>query len=187
MLDRLNRSPAWLAVLAGVAFLAACGGSSSSADAAPAGSASGSPAGAGATRSAATSGSTGASAAADTVAPTGMQVAHLTVGGHAVTAEVADNDQTRTRGLMSRDSLPPDHGMLFVYPEEQTLSFWMRNTKIPLDIAFVNQKGVIVDIQHMQAESDDLHTSSRPAMYALEMAEGWFAAHDVKAGDNVTF
>ena len=184
MLDRSNRSPAWLALLAGVAFLAACGGSSGSADAAPAGSGSGSPAGAGATPSAASSGSTGA---ADTVAPTGMQVAHLTVGGHAVTAEVADNDQTRARGLMNRDSLAPDHGMLFVYPEEQTLSFWMRNTRIPLDIAFMDQEGVIVDIQHMQAESDDLHSSSRPAMYALEMASGWFAAHDVKVGDVVTF
>lgn len=186
MLERSNRSPAWLALLACAALAAACGGGSSSADAAPAGSASRTPA---ATGAAVTAGSGGAPAAAvtDTVGPSGLQETHLTVGGHPVTAEVADNDASRTRGLMDRDSLPPDHGMLFVYPQEQTLSFWMRNTKIPLDIAFIGQNGAIVDIQHMQAESDDLHSSSRPAMYALEMASGWFAAHDVKVGDVVTF
>jgi hypothetical protein len=186
VLECSNRSPAWVTLLACAALAAACGGSAGSADAAPAGSAGRAPAPSG---SAIASGSTGAAAAAsaDTVAPSGLQVTHLTVGGHPVTAEVADNDQSRTLGLMNRDSLPPDHGMLFVYPQEQTLSFWMRDTRIPLDIAFVNQRGVIVDIQHMQAESDDLHSSSRPSMYALEMAKGWFAAHDVKVGDTVDF
>lgn len=126
-------------------------------------------------------------AGADTVGPQGQRITHLDVGGHDVTAEIAESAEDRARGLMYRDSLPADHGMLFVYPEAQTLGFWMRNTKIPLDIAFIDPQGRIVDIQHMQPESDSTHTSVRPAMYALEMASGWFDANGVKVGDRVAF
>lgn len=126
-------------------------------------------------------------AGADTVGPQGQRITHLDVGGHDVTAEIAETADERARGLMYRDSLPPDHGMLFVYPQAQTLGFWMRNTKIPLDIAFIDPQGRIVDIQHMEAESDTTHTSAQPAMYALEMASGWFGGHGVKVGDRVAF
>lgn len=111
----------------------------------------------------------------------------LRVGGHEVRAEVADSDEERRRGLMGRDSLPEDHGMLFVYPEQRTLSFWMRNTRIPLDIAFIDRSGVIVDVQTMQPETEELHRSRQPALYALEMEAGWFEEHGVDVGDRVEF
>jgi uncharacterized membrane protein (UPF0127 family) len=171
-----GRSRAGVVLLAGLAWLAGCGGgASSTADAAPSAK---SPAPAVAGRGA---------GAEDTTAPSGLRVTHLDVAGHDVMAEIADNGEARQQGLMFRDSLPADHGMLFVYPQEQTLSFWMRNTKIPLDIAFLTASGAIIDIQHMDAESDSLHTSRRPAMYALEMAAGWFADHGVQVGDRVAF
>lgn len=109
----------------------------------------------------------------------------IQVGGHAVTAEIADTPELRRRGLMHRDSLPEDHGMLFVYPESRILSFWMVNTRIALDIAFINRNGVIVDIQRMDPQSDEQHTSREEAMYALEMAAGWFEEHGVEVGDRV--
>lgn len=116
-----------------------------------------------------------------------LPVTTLRVGGHEVRVEIADEDEERRRGLMYRDSLPEDRGMLFVYPEERTLSFWMRNTKIPLDVAYVDRAGTIVDIRSMDAQTDRLYESRRPAMYALEMNRGWFREHDVAVGDRVEF
>lgn len=119
--------------------------------------------------------------------PAGLRVTTLEVGGHRVTAEVAERESQRERGLMERDSLPEDHGMLFVYSEPQTLSFWMRNTRLPLDIAFISPDGVIVDIQQMEPHSEEQHRSREPAMYALEMSRGWFEEHGVTVGDRVRF
>jgi uncharacterized membrane protein (UPF0127 family) len=138
----------------------------------------------------------GGGQATDTAAPsrgtspapdTAPRLTNLEVGGHTVKVEVADDDDERRRGLMNRDSLPEDQGMLFVYPEQRTLSFWMRNTDIPLDIAYIDQQGFIVDIQRMDPHTEELHPSSRPAMYALEMNQGWFEAHGVGEGDRVRF
>lgn len=109
----------------------------------------------------------------------------IRVGGQEVTVEVADTPALRERGLMYRDSLPPGHGMLFVYAEPQILNFWMRNTRIPLDIAYIDRGGTIVDIQHMEPQSDEQHVSSEPALYALEMPRGWFEEHGVSVGDRV--
>lgn len=111
----------------------------------------------------------------------------IVVGGHPVTVEIADDEAERQRGLMYRESLPEDHGMLFVYATERHLSFWMRNTFIPLDVAFIDRTGRIVDIQQMEPQSDETHTARAPAMYALEMRQGWFADHDVEVGDTVEF
>ena len=77
--------------------------------------------------------------------------------------------------------------MLFVYSRPQTLSFWMRNTEIPLDIAYISQDGVIVDIQQMDPHTQEQHPSREPAMYALEMNQGWFEEHGVTVGDRVQF
>lgn len=115
------------------------------------------------------------------------QLTTLDVAGHEVEVEIADDEEERRRGLMNRDSLPEDQGMLFVYPEEQTLSFWMAETDIPLDIAYLDERGYIVDIQQMDPHSEELHESRRPAMYALEMNRGWFEAHGVGEGDRVRF
>ncbi|MFQ5689168.1 MAG: DUF192 domain-containing protein [Gemmatimonadota bacterium] len=111
----------------------------------------------------------------------------ILVAGIEVMAEVADEPAERERGLMFRNSVPDDQGMLFVYPVERTLSFWMKNTLVPLDIAFLDASGRIVDIQHMEANTEDTHDSRRPAMYALEMRSGWFEDHGVKVGDAVQF
>jgi uncharacterized membrane protein (UPF0127 family) len=113
--------------------------------------------------------------------------AEIRVGGSTVTVEIADDPDVRSRGLMNRDSLPEDHGMLFVYPEEQILSFWMRNTLIPLDIAFIDRNGFILEIQQMEPHDDASHASKQPAMYALELRKGWFEDHGVEPGERVEF
>lgn len=110
------------------------------------------------------------------------------VGSNEIRVEIADAAAERERGLMYRESLPEDQGMLFVYASEQVRSFWMRNTLIPLDIAFIDSDGVIVDIQRMeQTQSEELTTSRYPAMYALEMNLGWFETNGVAVGDRLEF
>ena len=90
--------------------------------------------------------------------------------------------ELRTRGLMYRDSLGADRGMPFVYPDEQMRGFWMKNTRIPLDIAFADSAGRIVWIDQMAPLDTDSTSSRYPAKYALEMNQGWFAAHGVAVG-----
>ncbi len=111
----------------------------------------------------------------------------IKVGGVDVTVEIAESGAASQRGLMGRDSLPEDYGMLFVYDNERTLSFWMRNTKIPLDIAFIDRNGLIVDIQQMEPFDEESTLSAAPAMYALEMEQGWFDARGVAVGAKVQF
>lgn len=121
-----------------------------------------------------------------TPAPQGDLVP-IRVAGIEVMVEIADDNEERSRGLMHRESLPEDQGMLFVYTDERTLSFWMRNTLIPLDIAYIDREGRIVDIQQMEPQDSTTHPSAAPAMYALEMNQGWFEAHDVEVGDRIEF
>lgn len=116
-----------------------------------------------------------------------VRTTELDVGGVSVTAEIADTPALRERGLMERDSLPENHGMLFVYPEERDLSFWMRNTPLALDIAFIDRGGTIVNIETMRPNDDANTVSTRPAMYALEMEAGWFEANGVEPGARVGF
>lgn len=116
-----------------------------------------------------------------------VRTTELDVGGVTVTAEIADTPALRERGLMERDSLPENHGMLFVYPDERDLSFWMRNTPLALDIAFIDRAGTIVNIETMRPNDDESTVSSRPAMFALEMEAGWFEANGVEPGVRVGF
>ena len=99
----------------------------------------------------------------------------LTVGDHKLTAEVVVTPEQRAVGLMHRFSLKPDHGMLFVFERSEPLSFWMKNTFIPLSIAFIGADGRIVNIEDMKPQTEDTHWSKGPALYALEMRKGWFA------------
>jgi uncharacterized membrane protein (UPF0127 family) len=100
--------------------------------------------------------------------------------------EIADEEAELERGLMERTALAEDAGMLFVYPREQTLSFWMRNTLIPLSIAYIDAEGRIVDIQDMQPLDEETpHFSAEPAQYALEVNQGFFAEHSIGVGDIV--
>lgn len=99
--------------------------------------------------------------------------------------EIAATPDKRQLGLMFRDSLPQNQGMLFVFEREQPLGFWMKNTKIPLSIAFLDRNYVIVDIQDMEPFSEKTHVSARPAMYALEVNQGFFRQHNITVGDTL--
>jgi len=100
-----------------------------------------------------------------------------------IKAEVARTEDEKSRGLMFRERLEPDEGMLFIYEREEFLSFWMKNTPLPLSIAFLDRKGRIVDLQDMEPFNLRTHTSARPAKYALEMNRNWFQKNGVKIGD----
>jgi uncharacterized protein len=102
-----------------------------------------------------------------------------------VRVEIADDASERARGLMHRTALAENRGMLFVFPDEEVLSFWMKNTLIPLSVAFIDSEGRIVDIQDMKPLDDEppSYVSSEPARYALEVNQGFFEEHGVKVGD----
>ena len=103
-------------------------------------------------------------------------------GADTVLAEVARTPQEREQGLMYRESLPKGTGMLFVFPDSQIRSFWMSNTFIPLDIAYIDSELKIVDIQAMEPETLDSHPSAAPAMFALEVPQGWFQEMEIRVG-----
>lgn len=109
----------------------------------------------------------------------------LTIRGQQLIVEVASTPETRATGLMNRFSLQTDHGMLFVFEAPQPLAFWMKNTFIPLSIAFVDTRGRIVNIEDMRPQDESTHSSRGVALYALEMRQGWFAARGIGAGDVV--
>ena len=115
----------------------------------------------------------------------GLPTRTLVIGGHRLTAEVAATPETRATGLMNRFSLQPDHGMLFVFEAPQPLSFWMKDTYVPLSIAFVDTRGRIVNIEDMRPQDESPHFSKGLALYAIEMRQGWFAAKGIGAGDVV--
>ena len=102
-----------------------------------------------------------------------------------VPVEVADTEEERQMGLMGREALAEDAGMLFVFDVEQQHSFWMKDTLIPLSIAFVDSEGRIVDIQDMQPLDETSHLSAEPAQYALEVNQGFFGARGIQVGDTV--
>ncbi len=110
----------------------------------------------------------------------------IRIGSYTVSAEVADTPEARRRGLMQRESLPPNRGMLFVFPDEEPRSFWMRNTSIPLSIIYIDADGVIVSIHRMTPYSEESVPSWGAAKYALEVNQGEPAANGVRAGDRVT-
>lgn len=111
-----------------------------------------------------------------------LPTADLTIDGHGLKAELAYTFANRQQGLMHRDTMPADHGMLFVYADEKIRGFWMKDTRLPLSIAFADSQGVIVRIADMQPFDEDRTTSLYPAKYALEMNQGWFAAHGIEKG-----
>lgn len=112
--------------------------------------------------------------------------ASLQIGFFRVTAEVSADPARRARGLMGRTHLPPNHGMLFVFEQDAIQCFWMKNTPLPLSIAFIGADGKIVNIADMAPHSEDQHCSVRPVRYALEMEQGWFRSRGVLTGDPVS-
>jgi uncharacterized membrane protein (UPF0127 family) len=120
-----------------------------------------------------------------TTAPSTRPVSMITLklGDRQYKLEVANDDKTRQKGLMHRDSMPADHGMLFVFPQEQMLGFWMKGTRIPLDIIYLDAKGTIVAVKPMHAYDLTSVSSDRPAKFAIELNQGQAAAAGVKVGD----
>jgi uncharacterized membrane protein (UPF0127 family) len=114
--------------------------------------------------------------------PTEMQVTTLNVGINAIHAEVAANNPDRERGLMFRTALGGNQGMVFVFDRADMECMWMKNTLIPLSVAFMDDSGRILNIEDMQPQTENNHCAKAPARYALEMSLGWFTAHGVKPG-----
>ena len=110
----------------------------------------------------------------------------MTIGSKTFTLEIANDAAEREKGLMRRDSMPADHGMIFVFPDEQRLVFYMRNTRIPLDIIFVNAGGVVVSIKQMRPYDVSTTYTDAPAKWAIELNQGQAAAAGLKLGDRVT-
>jgi uncharacterized membrane protein (UPF0127 family) len=109
----------------------------------------------------------------------------LKIRGHEIRAEIAHTEATRRQGLMFRERLPQNGGMVFVYPVPEVTAMWMKNTRIPLSVAFIDAGGRILNIEDMVPLSEDAHGSKGPAAYALEMNKGWFARRGIRAGDRV--
>jgi uncharacterized protein len=139
----------------------------------------------------------GLSSAEDNVRPPGAPPAifnggqaqlprtQLRAGMFLISAEVANSPQTRANGLMMRTQMATNEGMLFVFERADPQCFWMRNTLLPLSIAFLDEEGTILNIADMQPKSDDSHCSAKPAKYALEMNQGWFKAKGIAAGAKI--
>lgn len=111
----------------------------------------------------------------------------LTIGEHTLEVELATTPAQRQRGLMFRESLSDSAGMLFVFPNDAHRSFWMRNTQIPLSIAFLDAEGRIINIRDMEPFDESSQPSDGPARYALEVNQGWFAERSIVAGDVCRF
>jgi hypothetical protein len=109
----------------------------------------------------------------------------LTLNGHKLTAEVAHTDPARAQGLMHRRMLPENRGMLFVFPATAQHAMWMMNTYVPLSVAFIDERGVIINIEDMKPHTQDAHPAAKPAKYALEVNQGWFTRHAVQVGASV--
>ena len=111
---------------------------------------------------------------------------HLKVSGHTFSAEVAYKKESRIRGLMYRNSMEKNSGMLFVFPEAAIHSMWMINTYIPLSIAFLDKDGIILNIIDMSPHTRTKNSAAGKAKYALEMNLGWFSLRNIKEGEKIT-
>jgi uncharacterized protein len=115
-----------------------------------------------------------------------MPVMELTAGFHRIEAEVASTPQTRAQGLMFRREMAQQHGMLFVFTQDAPHCMWMKNTLIPLSVAFLDETGRIINVEEMKPQTEDNHCARQPARYALEMNPGWFAQRGLKRGDQIS-
>ena len=113
------------------------------------------------------------------------QTVQLSAGTHLIRAEVAADMATRSRGLMFRKSLAPNAGMVFIFDEVSTHCMWMKNTYVPLSVAFLDESGAIINIEDMAPQTEDSHCAKKPARYALEMERGWFASRGIKPGSKL--
>jgi uncharacterized protein len=111
-----------------------------------------------------------------------LPVVELTIGTHSITAEIADNEENRAQGLMFRRTLGANAGMLFIFDQTGRYCFWMKNTLIPLAIAFIDAEGIITDIDEMTPETHTPYCPTRAGRYALEMNLRWFSSRAITPG-----
>jgi len=109
----------------------------------------------------------------------------LRIKGHTLRAEVANDEESRRTGLMFRERLPESSGMLFVYEAEGLHAMWMKNTLVPLSVAFIDRRGHIINIEDMEPQTEEAHGARAPAAYSLEVNKGWFKKNGIKPGDKV--
>ena len=115
-----------------------------------------------------------------------LPVISINIGGSLIHVELADTLSSHSAGLMHRSQLDENCGMLFAFPDSDNRAFWMKNTYIPLSIAYINNEGRIINIEDMSPLSSERAWSSAPAMYALEMNQGWFERNNICEGYKVT-
>ena len=128
--------------------------------------------------------STSASSLAASGAP--FPVVRLQLGMYQIKAELASTPAQREQGLMHREKLAPNEGMLFDFEAPAHVCMWMKNTRIPLSVAFIDQDGVIVNIEDMAPMTKTNHCGKKPVRYALEMNQGWFKRRNLNSGSKVT-
>lgn len=110
----------------------------------------------------------------------------VSIGVYLIQAEVAATQDERARGLMFREKLGQNEGMVFRFPAPRQVCMWMKNTLIPLSVAFIGADGRIINIEDMRPQTTDEHCSQQVALYALEMRQGWFKQRNIKAGELVS-
>ena len=114
--------------------------------------------------------------------PQKLATVRLTAGMHLIQAELARTPDERSTGLMFRNAMGANEGMLFAFEQAGTQCFWMKNTLLPLSVAFVTDDGSVVNIDEMKPQTLDSHCSTKEVRYVLEMNDGWFAKRGIKAG-----
>lgn len=129
----------------------------------------------------------GAPLSCDIILKAQFKKAKIKICGKQLDVEIAENDMQRAVGLMCRESMPENNGMLFVFESERTLSFWMKNTKLPLSIGYLDKNKTLIDTYDLQPMNETSVESSKPALYALETNQGWFKKNNVKAGCKFDF
>jgi uncharacterized membrane protein (UPF0127 family) len=112
-------------------------------------------------------------------------VAMLNAGMHVIKAEVATTPAQREQGLMFREKMGPNEGMLFIFEGPASVCMWMKNTLLPLSVAFMDEHGKIVNIEDMKPQTLDSHCSAKLVRYALEMNQGWFRQKGIKPGSAI--
>ena len=122
---------------------------------------------------------------ASTLAQAQMPRIELSASFHRIDAEVAADQQNRMQGLMNRRSMATNQGMLFVFTHPDRHCMWMRNTLLPLSVAFLDEQGRILNIENMKPQTENNHCASSPARFALEMNQGWFASKGIKVGQRI--
>ncbi len=125
------------------------------------------------------------SASAQTPQVRKFPTTQLNIGIHLIKAEVAQTEAEREQGLMFREKMGDNEGMLFLFGQPAGVCMWMKNTLIPLSVAFMDEKGFIINIEEMKEQTLDSHCAKRAAVYALEMNKGWFKQKNIKPGSKV--